>query len=200
MYRQKLLRKLYSYHTLDEKEQEALKETIAFVETHRDCFERSCSMGHLTGSAWIENFDGTKFLLDYHKKLRFWVQLGGHPEPGEHDILQVALREAKEESGLKSIICLSSEIFDISIYRFNDGKEPPHFHFDINFLLKAIDPKEEIKISDESEDLRWFSELPQYDGTQDVYNIFRMFNKWKQRKQESLRRQKITKNALLLPF
>lgn len=185
MYRQKLLRKLYNYHPAEEKEQVALKETIAFVETHNNCFDRSCPGGHLTGSAWLENFDGTKFLLDHHKKLKFWVQLGGHPEPGEHDILQVALREAKEESGLKSIICLDPGIFDISIYWFNIGKEPPHFHFDINFLLKAVDPKEEIKISEESEDLRWFSELPPYDGTQDVDNIFRMFNKWKQGKHRS---------------
>ena len=186
MYRQKLLRKLHRYQPSDGEEQKALKETIAFVETHKDCFERSCPMGHLTGSAWVENFDGTKFLLDDHKKLKFWVQLGGHPEPGEHDILQVALREVKEESGLKSVVCLDPEIFDIAVYYFNDGKEPPHLHFDVNFLLKAIDPKEAIRISDESEDVRWFSELPHYNGTEEVYAILRMFDKWKQRKQRSL--------------
>lgn len=182
MYRQKLLKKLHDYQPFDEQEQSALKDTIAFVETHKDCFERSCDGGHLTGSAWVENFDGTKFLLTYHKKIDFWVQLGGHPEPGEHDILQVALRESKEESGLKSIVCLNPKIFDISIYWFNQGKETPHFHYDINFLLKAVDPMETIKISDESKDLRWFSELPQYSPGQKVDNLFRMFHKWKQRK------------------
>lgn len=185
MYRQKLLKKLYKYHPSDNKEQIALEQTISFVERHKDCFERSCQEGHLTGSAWIENFDGTKFLLDHHKKLKLWVQLGGHPEPGEHDILQVALREAKEESGLKSVICLNPEIFDISVYWFNSGKEQPHFHFDINFLLKAVNPMEKIKISDESEDLRWFSELPSYEMDQEVDNIFRMFKKWKQRNHRS---------------
>ena len=185
MYRQKLLKKLYSYCPLNEEEQAAQKQTITFVESHKDCFERSCQEGHLTGSAWVENFDGTKFLLCYHKKLRNWVHLGGHPEPGEHDVLQIALREVKEESGLKNLICLDREIFNIVIHWFDVGKERPHFHFDICFLLKSIDPTEKIKVSDESEDVRWFSELPQNEHGVGDDNVFQMFKKWEQRKHRS---------------
>ena len=178
MYRQKLIKKLLAYTPWDDEEVEAKQEILNFVQTNPRCFDRN-EPNHLTGSAWLVNHNNTKFLLTFHKKLGFWAQLGGHVESGETDMLQVSLREAKEESGLKSIVCLHPEIFAIAIYkhRTNNGL---HLHFDINFLLQAIDPFESIKISDESLDLRWFEVLPEYPSNCDVAIQKRMFKKWKQ--------------------
>ena len=70
-----------------------------FVRVHPDCFERSCREGHITASAWIVSADHRAALLTHHRKLDRWLQLGGHCD-GEADVAAVALREAREESGL----------------------------------------------------------------------------------------------------
>ncbi|MDR3156097.1 MAG: hypothetical protein LBT90_03300 [Holosporaceae bacterium] len=36
---------------------------LDFLNSHDDCFERLLSVGHFTGSYWLANRDGTKFLL-----------------------------------------------------------------------------------------------------------------------------------------
>jgi 8-oxo-dGTP pyrophosphatase MutT (NUDIX family) len=85
---------------------------LQFLDAHEDCFERSRLVGHFCGSCWLENCDGTKFLLTLHGKHKRWTPLGGHAD-GDSDILRVAMREAREESGLEHIDLVSDEIFDI---------------------------------------------------------------------------------------
>ncbi|HRX56256.1 MAG TPA: hypothetical protein P5016_17200, partial [Verrucomicrobiales bacterium] len=58
---------------------------------HPDCFLRSLISGHVTGSAWLVNGDGSKVMLTHHRKLERWLQPGGHAD-GDPDLLAVALR------------------------------------------------------------------------------------------------------------
>lgn len=177
MNRNKLIKQLQTYQPWDDEEFEAKEKMLNFIRSNPNCFDRT-EPNHFTGSAWVVNHDNTKFLLTLHKKLGFWTQLGGHVEEGDSDMLQVALREAKEESGLKSIACLHPEIFAIAIYTNTiDGYS--RFHFDINYLLQAVDPFETIKASDESVAVRWFDELPMYPDNYEVAIEKRMFEKWK---------------------
>jgi hypothetical protein len=151
---------------------------LDFLNSHEGCFERSLSIGHFTGSCWLVNRDGTKFLLTLHKKIGRWLQLGGHAD-GDPDLARVSLKEAREESGLRNIELLSDEIFDIGVHLISEYKGiRAHYHYDVRFLLKTTDNDEDIQISDESNDLRWFEKaslLPSDSGT----NIPRMFEKWK---------------------
>src|SRR6185369_5766902 len=71
-----------------------------FVRSRPDCFERTCREGHVTGSAWVVSSDRSSVLLTHHARLGRWLQLGGHAD-GETDPFAVALREAREESGME---------------------------------------------------------------------------------------------------
>ena len=129
-----------------------------FVRTHPDCFERSCAPGHITGSAWIVSADRRAVLLTHHRKLNRWLQLGGHAD-GDPNPLQVAQREAEEESGLAHFHLLPGpdghHPIDLDIHAIPArGSEPEHLHYDIRFLLLA-GPDQELRISDESHALRW---------------------------------------------
>src|ERR1019366_3306840 len=110
-----LLDKLRAYRPSDAHEARMAEQLRLFVEAHADCFERSLAIGHVTGSAWIVDRDRTHTLLTHHRKLDKWLQLGGHAD-GDLDILRVALREAREESGLEAIRPVSEEIFDVDIH------------------------------------------------------------------------------------
>jgi 8-oxo-dGTP pyrophosphatase MutT (NUDIX family) len=125
------------------------------VQEHEDCFERSCLPGHITASAWIVSHDHRQFLLTHHRKLGRWLQLGGHAD-GDPDPRGVALREAREESGMRDFEFFSDEPFDIDVHVIPARKsEPRHEHHDLRFLLVAT-PGQELRISHESLDLRWF--------------------------------------------
>jgi len=129
-------------------------DTIAFVEAHEDCLLRTCVPGHLTGSAWIVSPDRRQTLLTHHLKLDKWLQLGGHAD-GDCDLLAVALREAREESGLNELRAVCAEVFDVDRHWIPERKmDPGHYHYDLRFLLEA-DPKEPLAISAESKDLAW---------------------------------------------
>jgi 8-oxo-dGTP pyrophosphatase MutT (NUDIX family) len=135
-------------------EAEAVEQTIAFVEAHPDCLLRSCAPGHLTGSAWIVSADRTRTLLTHHRKLGKWLQLGGHAD-GDPDLLAVALREAREESGLVRLNAVSSRIFDVDRHWIpGRAGEAAHWHHDLRFMIEA-DPAEPLVLTDESKALSW---------------------------------------------
>ena len=130
---------------------------LRFIRTHENCFERCCRHGHITGSAWLLSPGGDKILLTLHRKLQRWLQTGGHAD-GNPRPLEVALREAEEESGISGIQPVSPEIFDIDIHLIPENatkSEPAHYHYDIRYLLRA--PHEQFTISEESVALQWWS-------------------------------------------
>lgn len=125
-----------------------------FVRHHEDAFERNSNTGHITASAFILNANRTSVLLTHHAKLNCWLQVGGHCD-GERDPKAVALKEAREETGLSSLIFLSDDVFDIDIHEIpSNAKDQVHLHFDIRYLMGA-DEEEILQITSESKDLRW---------------------------------------------
>ncbi len=151
---------------------------LAFLHEHDDCFERELACGHFTASAWLVNKDLSKALLMHHAKLNIWVQLGGHAD-GESDLLEVAIKEAQEESGIFDIEPITTQIFDIDIHTIPaKGMDPEHEHFDVRFLLRATTDQQPVKNA-ESKALAWFghneSQLPTKQRS-----VLRMFEKWQE--------------------
>lgn len=152
--REALLGKLTQYKPSDEHEALMVERLLLFVEEHADCFERSLAEGHVTGSAWIVDRTRMFTLLTHHRKLNKWLQLGGHAD-GDPDILRVALREAREESGIEAIQPVMDGIFDIDIHEIPArGDVAAHLHYDARFLLEA-DREIPLAISPESKALAW---------------------------------------------
>jgi hypothetical protein len=147
---------------------------LEFIMTCDDCFLRSCRVGHFTASAFLLNKNRTHACLMHHTKLNQWMQLGGHCD-GDPDVLNVAIKEAQEESGIKNISPISHDIFDIDIHLIPPNhKDEAHYHFDIRFLLHAYDDDRLVK-NHESNELRWVKT-----GDKDIpQNVIRMFEKWK---------------------
>ncbi len=126
---------------------------------------------HLHGSS-----TQTKALLMHHTKLDKWFQLGGHCD-GNPNALEVALKEAQEESGIINIEAVSQEMFDIDIHLIPENKkEKAHYHYDVRFLLKVTSDEEVIQ-NRESKELRWISKSKSGLPT-DNPSVVRMFDKW----------------------
>ena len=137
MIRETLLAELDAYQAADAHEEEMRLRLRDFVAAHPDCFERSLLAGHITGSAFVVDRERSHTLLHHHGKLDKWLQLGGHAD-GEPDVLGVALREAREESGLEEFRPVTPAIFDVDIHPIPERRGvPEHLHYDIRYLLEA---------------------------------------------------------------
>ncbi len=154
VHREPLLELLGAYRPSHEEDRAACERMRAFVGRHAECFERTLTVGHVTGSAWIVDHERTHCLLTHHRKLDRWLQLGGHAD-GDSDIERVAMREAVEESGLDTLELVSREVFDIDVHRIPARPgEPAHDHHDVRFLL-AADRHRPLIVSAESKELAW---------------------------------------------
>lgn len=173
MYRQTLTQALAEYLTRYPQERSVADQILAVVTAHERCFERDCWAGHITGSAWILNQAGSHALLTHHKKLGKWLQLGGHSD-GDGDTRAVALREAREESGL-ALRFIDQRVFDIDVHEIPArGSEPAHNHLDLRFLLQAVD-SDDFVVSEESLDLAWvpLDRMAQYTSEESVLRMVR---------------------------
>ncbi len=175
MHRNNILAKLDSYLKKFPDEQETVNQMVSFVEANKDCFERTLSIGHITGSAWLMDENYERALLTHHRKLDRWLQPGGHAD-GQSNVLAVAMRESEEESGLAEIEPVSDSLFDIDIHLIPArGNEAEHFHYDCRFLLRSVG-SDQYTVSEESDDLAWIllSDMASY--TSEV-SITRMVDK-----------------------
>ena len=184
MSRRPLLDMLARYRQAFPAEADVVGRICSLVEGHADCFERTCRPGHITGAAWIASADRRRFLLTHHRKLDRWLQLGGHAD-GQWSVDEVALREAREESGLADFDLLPIDgvliPFDVDVHRIPerydaDGQvlEDAHEHYDIRFLLVAH-AGQEVSASDESHELGWFTaeEIRQLTDEESVLRMLR---------------------------
>lgn len=119
--------------------------------------------GHFTASAFVLSPEGTALLLIFHGRLHAWLQPGGHVEPDDSSLLDAAVREVEEETGLRDMVVHGEDagIFDVDVHPIPPRKhEPPHQHFDVRFLLQASE--RELRPGPEVGDARWveLEEIP----------------------------------------
>lgn len=143
-------------------------------------FERENLLIHFTASAWICDPARQKVLMAYHKIYQSWAWTGGHAD-GETDLLAVALREAREETGAEAHP-LSRDIYSLEILTV-DGHEkrgqyvPSHLHLNVTYLLEA-DPNKKIRIkADENSGVAWFALEDALEKCTEPWMIQRVYSK-----------------------
>lgn len=176
MLRNDVLGQLRAYRSRFVEEMAYRQKSIAYIETHPDCFLRESPI-HLTGSAWVMNQDYSKVLLMHHKKLEQWFQPGGHAD-GNHDLVDVALTEITEETGLprERVHLVSEFLFDLDMHdipTMNGLLE--HGHIDLRYLVQ-IDDAIPVPGNHESHDIRWVP-LDQVLGYNNFRSTYRMLEK-----------------------
>lgn len=122
-----------------------------------DPWSRSLPL-HFTASALVVHPHSGRVLLRWHQRLRLWLQAGGHADPGERDPLQVALREAREETGLPDLTPWpDGTIRHAVICHVPAGNgEPAHEHADLRYFMTTGTP-DAARPENAGAPLRWLT-------------------------------------------
>ena len=144
-------------------EQEARDKAVIldFIANNPDAFLRTNLIAHMTASAWVVDREREHVLMVYHNIYDSWSWTGGHAD-GERDLLSVAVREVREETGVQHVRPVTEDIFSLEVLTV-DGHEkrgeyvPSHLHLNITYLLEA-DRRDTLHIcAEENSGVRWFT-------------------------------------------
>ena len=136
-----LREKIEKYQPYNEQEAKDKQTMLKYIDTFEDVLTRNNEFGHFTASAWTLNQARTKVLMVYHNIYQSWAWTGGHAD-GESNLLEVAIRELKEETGVKNVKVLNDNIFSLEIICVNGhvkrGKYiSSHQHLNLTYLLEV---------------------------------------------------------------
>lgn len=164
-------------------EEKADKEAMLFaVNTYDNLLTRENPLCHFTSSGYIVNKDKTKVLMIYHNIYNSWSWTGGHTD-GDTNFLDVAIREAKEETGIQHIKALSDKIFSLDVLpvpaHIKKGKNiASHLHLSVAYLLEADDTDPLTIKEDENSGVKWIpiDEIGKYSTEKDMIILYEKFN------------------------
>lgn len=155
-----LRKQIEAYQPFNEQEERDKELILEYMAENPNIFLRESRLAHMTASAWIVNKERTKVLMAYHNIYNSWSWLGGHAD-GETDLLKVALREAREESGLRNVRPVSEDIYSLESLtvdgHIKKGKYvSSHLHLNVTYLLEA-DEEDSLSVKpDENSGVAWF--------------------------------------------
>lgn len=155
-----LIAAIRAYQPFNEQEERDREEIRRQLLTRDDIFLRSNRNAHMTASAWVVNPTRDKVLMVYHNIYDSWSWTGGHAD-GETDLLSVALREVREETGLRSVQPVTEDIYSLEILTV-DGHEKrgeyvsSHLHLNVTWLLEGDDTQVLVSKPDENKGAAWF--------------------------------------------
>lgn len=155
-----LVSEIEAYIPFNEQEEKDKEIILDCLKNNENVFLRESKMAHMTASAWVTNKNRDRILMVYHNLYDSWSWLGGHAD-GEANLLDVAMREVSEESGLKRLAPVSRNIYSLEVLTVDGHIKKgeyisSHLHLNITYLLEA-DDMEILSIKpDENSGVAWF--------------------------------------------
>ena len=182
----KYIQDIKKYIPVNEQESKDKEIILDFINKNEDVLTRENEVAHLTSSGFIVNKNRDKVLMIHHNIYNSWGWTGGHAD-GDSDLLEVAIKEAKEETGITNVRPIIDDICCIDILtvkgHIKKGKYvAPHLHLSVAYVLEA-DETEEVKVKeDENSGVKWVDidkvlELTDEEHMKDVYS--KLINKSK---------------------
>lgn len=153
------IEKLAAYEPKTEEERDGLAQILSAAEREGEGLLDRLSPEHITCTGFVMNPALDAVLFVYHNIYKSYSWTGGHAD-GDPDFLKVAMREVREETGIKSPFLLMGEILSVDIlsvaaHNRKGDAVPAHRHFNITYGLIA-NPKEPVRAKpDENSDVAW---------------------------------------------
>ncbi len=157
----KILDDIRAYLPFNEQEEKDKRLMLDFLEKNDDAFLRENRLAHMTASAWVVNPARDRVLLVYHRIYDSWSWTGGHAD-GETDLLAVALREVREETGVRHVRPVTEEIYSLEVLTV-DGHEKrgeyvsSHLHLNVTYLLEASEEDSLSVCEAENSGVGWYT-------------------------------------------
>ncbi|MBE6072228.1 MAG: NUDIX domain-containing protein [Clostridium butyricum] len=172
-----------NYIPYNEQEETDKKLILQCLNTYDDLLSRENSLAHITSSGYIINKNKDKTLMIHHNIYKTWSWTGGHAD-NDCDLLSVAIKEAKEETGIKNFKALSDNIFSLDVLpvigHFKNGKYvSAHLHLSVAYLLEADENEKLFIKEDENSGVMWIplNEIHKYSNEPDMVELYYKFNK-----------------------
>lgn len=156
-----LYEEIRRYQPVNEQETQDQAVMLRYMTDHADYLERENMVAHFTASIWTVNPQRTKTLMVYHNIYRSWSWIGGHAD-GEENLAAVALRELREETGVRHASLVNPDIFSLEVLTVEGHEKkgvyvPSHLHMNVTYLAEA-DERETLAINEEeNQAVGWFA-------------------------------------------
>lgn len=147
------------YVPYNEQEKKDKEMILKYIDIFDDVLTRENEIVHFTCSGFVLNKKRDKVLMVYHNIYNSWSWVGGHAD-GESNFLEVAIREVKEETGVKDVHIISPNIIALDVLpvisHIKRGKfVSSHIHVSVAYLLE-VDESEILHIkADENSKVDW---------------------------------------------
>ena len=178
---EKLKNNIEMFVPYNEQEEVDRKIMLKYIKDFDDTLTRQNEYGHFTSSAFVINKERTKILMIYHKIYNSWAWTGGHSD-GDNDLLYVAMKEAKEETGIKNVTPILKNIYSLELINVNGHEKRgkyvgSHIHLNVTYLLEA-DENEVIHIKeDENSGVKWVAINEVLDASSEQWIRDRVYSK-----------------------
>lgn len=151
---------------------------LSYFTNFDELLTRENTIAHFSSSGFIVNRERTKTLFIHHKIYNTWCWTGGHVD-GNPNFVEVALKEAQEETGLSEFDLLSTEIASLDILpvigHLKKGKwVSAHLHLSVAYVLVANEGDQLIQNKVETNGIKWlsFDEISEASGEAEMLPIY----------------------------